>query len=72
MGARTETEKAGVFTNKKVQAVAGTTDKLFCDDKRPGFSVESRDPTGDFGLGESPGKKFFNFGLELVGAERFG
>ena len=50
LGARTETEKAGLFTNKKVQAVAGTTGKLFCEEKRPEFSVESRDPTGNFGL----------------------
>jgi hypothetical protein len=53
LGARTETEKAGLFTNKKVQAVAGTTDKLFCEEKRPEFSVESRDPTGNFGLARS-------------------
>jgi hypothetical protein len=50
LGVRTETEKAGVFTNKKVQAVAGTTDKLFCEGKMPEFYVESRDPTGEFGL----------------------
>ncbi len=55
LGARTETEKAGLFANKKVQAVAGTTDKLFCEEKRPAFSVESRDPTGDFGL-SAPGR----------------
>jgi hypothetical protein len=50
LGARTETEKAGVFTNKKVQVVAGTTDKLFCEGKTPEFYVESRDPTENFGL----------------------
>jgi signal transduction histidine kinase len=49
LSARTETKKAGFFTNKKVQVVAGTTDKLFCEGKRPDFFVESRDPTGDFG-----------------------
>ncbi len=43
-------EKAGLFTNKKVQAVAGTTDKLFCEEKRPEFSVEYRDPAGNSGL----------------------
>jgi glutaredoxin len=45
-----ETEKAGIFTNKKVQVVAGTTDRLFCEGKRSDFFVESRDSTGDFGL----------------------
>jgi hypothetical protein len=50
LGARIETKKAGFFTNKKVQVVAGTTDNLFCEGKRPDFFVESRDPTGEFGL----------------------
>jgi transcription-repair coupling factor (superfamily II helicase) len=54
LSARTETEKAGFFTNKKVQVVAGTTDKLFCEGKRPDFSVESRDSTEDFGLAHFP------------------
>jgi hypothetical protein len=50
LSARTETKKAAFFTNKKVQVVAGTTDKLFCEGKRTDFFVESRDSTGDFGL----------------------
>jgi len=53
LGARTETEKTGFFTNKKVQVVAGTTDKLFCEGKRSGFFVEFRDPTEDFGFTSS-------------------
>jgi len=32
------------------RAVAGTTDKLFCEGIKSGFFVESRDPTEDFGL----------------------
>ena len=51
LGARTETEKAGVFTNKKGQVIAGITDKLFCEGKTPEFHVESRDLT------ENPGSK---------------
>jgi predicted nuclease of restriction endonuclease-like (RecB) superfamily len=65
LGARTETEKAGLFTNKKVQAVAGTTDKLFCEGKRPEFSVESRDPTGNFGLEQAIIDELQKFLLEL-------
>jgi hypothetical protein len=50
LGARTETEKTGIFTKQKSESVARTTVELFCEGKSPGFSVESRDPTGEFGL----------------------
>jgi hypothetical protein len=49
-GARTETEKTGIFTKLKSESVARTTVELFCEGKSPGFYVESRDPTGEFGL----------------------
>ena len=39
---RTETEKMGLFTKQKSEVVAGTTDELFCEEKRPRFYVESR------------------------------
>jgi hypothetical protein len=50
LGARTETEKTGIFTKQKSESVARTTVELFCEGKSPGFYVESRDPTGEFGL----------------------
>jgi hypothetical protein len=55
-------EKSGLFYEQKSagrrplprgtssNAVAGTTDKLFYEGKRPDFFVESRGSTGDFGL----------------------
>ncbi len=55
-------EKSGLFYEQKSagrrplprgtssNAVAGTTDKLFWEGKRPDFFIESRDSTGDFGL----------------------
>jgi hypothetical protein len=69
LGARTETEKAGVFTNKKVQVVAGTTDKLFCEGKTPEFYVESRDPTENSGLNLDKGRLFKTKNLPGAGLE---
>lgn len=52
LGARVETDETGDLSTKKTQAVAGTTVEFSEEEKVPGSSVESRDPTGESGLGD--------------------